>query len=50
MLSRPFPADDPLRGELAALWEQLLAAEGDPVSAWAGVLSVLLRHPDFLVY
>ena len=50
VLSRPLAADDPLRGELSALWEQLLAAEGDAVSAWAGVLSVLMRHPDFLVY
>lgn len=33
-----------------ALWEELYAVDGDPQSAWAGLLSVLLRDPRFLVY
>ena len=33
-----------------ALWEELYQAEGDPAAAWAGLLSVLLRDPDFLFY
>lgn len=32
------------------LWEDLYAVEGDKVAAWAGVLSVLLRDPQFLFY
>lgn len=33
-----------------ALWESLHEAEGDVAAAWAGLLSVLLRDPDFLLY
>jgi hypothetical protein len=33
-----------------ALWADLYSLDGDPVAAWAGVLSVLLRDPAFLVY
>ncbi|MES2643176.1 MAG: hypothetical protein V4850_27075 [Myxococcota bacterium] len=33
-----------------ALWADLYALDADPVAAWAGVLSVLLRDPTFLVY
>ncbi|MDP2309506.1 MAG: hypothetical protein Q8P18_26020 [Pseudomonadota bacterium] len=33
-----------------ALWAELYAVDGDPVAAWAGVLSVLLRDPAFLFY
>lgn len=32
------------------LWTSLYAVERDPRSAWAGVLSALLRDPDFLFY
>ncbi len=33
-----------------ALWSELYAAEGDPAAAWAGLLSVLFRDPEFLFY
>ncbi len=33
-----------------ALWSELYAVERDTRDAWAGVLSVLLRDPDFLLY
>lgn len=33
-----------------ALWEELHTVDGDPVNAWAGLLSVLLRDPDLLFY
>lgn len=33
-----------------ALWEDLYSVEGDARDAWAGLLSVLLRDPDFLLY
>lgn len=32
------------------LWSALYDAEADPAAAWAGVLSVLLRDPEFLFY
>lgn len=32
------------------LWSQLYAVGQDPVDAWAGLLSALLRDPDFLFY
>jgi len=32
------------------LWEALYALDGSPDDAWAGLLSVLLRDPDFLFY
>ena len=32
------------------LWSALYAVDQDPVAAWAGLLSVLLRDPDFLLY
>jgi hypothetical protein len=33
-----------------ALWSELYALDGDPADAWAGVLSVLMREPTFLLY
>lgn len=33
-----------------ALWHDLFAVDEDPAAAWAGVLSALLRDPDFLLY
>lgn len=33
-----------------ALWHDLVAIEGDPVSAWTGLVSALLRDPDLLLY
>ncbi len=32
------------------LWQELYAAEGNIEDAWAGVMSVLLRDPEFLYY
>jgi hypothetical protein len=32
------------------LWQNLFEVEASTTDAWAGVLSVLLRDPEFLVY
>jgi hypothetical protein len=32
------------------LWDDLYAVDQSPQNAWAGVLSILLRDPDFLLY
>lgn len=32
------------------LWSDLYAIDSDPTRAWAGLLSALLRDPDFLLY
>jgi len=50
VLSKRVPADDPEVTALLALWSEVHALEGDPVSAWAAVITVLLRRPEFLVY
>lgn len=47
-LSRP-PTDEET-AELATLWTELYDTEGDAEGAWAGTLTAILRHPDFLVY
>lgn len=33
-----------------ALWHDLYAIEGDAVAAWTGLVTALLRDPDFLLY
>ena len=33
-----------------ALWSDLFAVDGSSVNAWAGLLSVLFRDPEFLTY
>lgn len=43
-------ADGPEVAANLALWSELYALEHDPAAAWAGVLSVLLRDPRFLLY
>lgn len=43
-------ADGPEVEANLALWQDLYEIEGDRVAAWAGVLSVLLRDPQFLFY
>jgi len=48
VLSSP-PADDALAAELALL-EDLYALAGDSQDAWTGLLSALMRDPDFLIY
>lgn len=32
------------------LWDALYAIEGDPLMAWTGLTTALLRDPDFLLY
>ena len=32
------------------LWSQLYQSDGDAAAAWAGLLSLLMRDPDFLFY
>jgi hypothetical protein len=36
--------------EYVSLWDELYAETGDPLRAWRGILIVLLRDPDFLIY
>ncbi|MCP4809258.1 MAG: hypothetical protein GY884_28315 [Proteobacteria bacterium] len=43
-------ADGPEVEANLELWADLYAIEGSTVDAWAGVVSVLLRDPDFLFY
>ena len=43
------PDGDEVTANLA-LWSDLHAATGDVAQAWVGVLSALLRDPDFLLY
>ena len=43
-------ADGPEVTSNLALWSDLYAVDGDPVQAWSGLLSALLRDPDFLFY
>ncbi len=43
-------ADGPEVEANLQLWADLFAIQADPVEAWAGVLTVLLRDPDFLFY
>lgn len=32
------------------LWTELFGASGDPALAWSGVVTWMLRHPDFILY
>ncbi len=43
-------ADGPEVAANIELWSEIFEAEGDPAAAWAGLLSVLLRDPEFLFY
>ena len=43
-------ADGPEVEANLELWSDIFEAEGDPAAAWAGLLSVLLRDPEFLLY
>ncbi|MFT5585642.1 MAG: hypothetical protein ACI9VR_003234, partial [Cognaticolwellia sp.] len=43
-------ADGPEVQANLALWQDLYDLNQDPIAAWAGVLSVLLRDPDLLLY
>ncbi|MCB9758461.1 MAG: hypothetical protein H6739_01340 [Alphaproteobacteria bacterium] len=38
------------RADALALWGDAFALAGDTERAWAAVLELILRHPDFLVY
>ena len=42
--------DEAELSDLVALHDVLVETEGDPGLAWAGVLSALLRDPEFLSY
>jgi hypothetical protein len=43
-------ADGPEVAANLDLWHELYAVDEAPVAAWSGVLSALLRDPDFLLY
>ncbi len=49
-LGQPLDPDAAQVDLLLQLWADVHADTGDPVEAWAAVLAVILRHPDFLVY
>lgn len=50
VFGRRVAADGPEVDAGLALWSDLYSVETDARAAWAGVLSVLLRDPDFLLY
>jgi hypothetical protein len=50
VLSRRVSVDGPEVEANLALWNELHAAEGSPSLAWTGVLTALLRDPDFILY
>jgi hypothetical protein len=50
LFGRRVAADSEEVAENLALWEALYDAEGEPGAAWADLLSVLLRDPDFVAY
>jgi hypothetical protein len=50
VLGQVVAADSDEVATTVALWSDLYALDSDPVAAWAGVLTVLLRDPDFLTY
>lgn len=50
VLSLPVAADGPEVEALLGLWSEVYAAEPDPSTAWAAVVSALLRDPSFALY
>ena len=50
VLGHDVDADGPEVAANLDLWRALYDVEQDPLAAWAGVLSVLLRDPDFILY
>ncbi|MDG1482498.1 MAG: hypothetical protein P8R54_23105 [Myxococcota bacterium] len=50
LLGTRIEADGPEVAANIELWDDIFEAEGDPAAAWAGLLSVLLRDPEFLFY
>ena len=47
---KPLADDATEPDQLAALWKQLYSVEASPTTAWAGVLSVVLRDPSVIFY
>jgi hypothetical protein len=47
---RPLAEDATEPEQLTALWRQLYSVEASPTTAWAGVLSVVLRDPAVILY
>ncbi|MCB9745065.1 MAG: DUF1588 domain-containing protein [Alphaproteobacteria bacterium] len=50
VLGQVVTSDDEAVDRAMALWQEAFALEGSTERAWALVLELLLRHPDFLVY
>jgi hypothetical protein len=50
VLGRRVEADGEEVAANLALWEELYALDANAEHAWAGVLTVLLRDPDFIFY
>ena len=46
----PLPQETPEIEQLNTLWKQLYSVDASPVSAWAGIVSVILRDPQVLFY
>lgn len=50
VFGRTVAADGPEVEANLLLWSELYAVDADPLTAWSGLLSALLRDPDFLLY
>lgn len=50
VLGRRVAADSPEVEANQELWDELYAATGSTTETWTGLLSALLRDPDFLLY
>jgi hypothetical protein len=50
LLGRTVDLEGPEIEANLTLWSALYSLDGDAAAAWSGVLSVLLRDPDFLFY
>ena len=50
LLGSPVAADSEEIEANLALWSELYAISGEQGWAWAGLISALLRDPDFLLY
>ena len=50
VVGEPLAADAAEPDALAVLWAELFAVDDSPVSAWAGVVSAILRDPRVLLY
>jgi hypothetical protein len=48
VLDEALSADGAILDEDLQVWSELYALDGNPSQAWAGLLAILMREPDFL--